>query len=70
MSAPPRKRGVVTRLKDGENAAVGWQFAPRIVPERFRLLVERSMKKAIKRKRYERQFKRRASQVTGDSNGK
>ena len=55
------RRGVVTRLKEGENCvATGWQCARRTAPAWFTAMVKRSMAKTKKREKYERQYQRRA----------
>lgn len=72
LPPPPiaKRRGIVTRLKEGENSApVGWQFAPKKAPAKFFAMVERSMAKQKKRAKYERQYARRALRPAGNGVG-
>lgn len=65
LPPPPigQKRGVITRLRDGEVAVCGWQAAPYCKPAWFERMVERSMEKAKKRDKYERAYRRRSVRV-------
>lgn len=70
LPPPPiaKRRGIVTRLKEGENCApVGWQFAPKKAPAKFFAMVERGQRKQRKREKYQRQYARRAIPPVGKS---
>jgi hypothetical protein len=62
LPPPPvaKRRGIITRLREGESCAVvGWQAAPAEPPKWLAKMMARNSKKAKNRERYERQFKRR-----------
>lgn len=65
LPPPPiaKRRGIVTRLAEGETCAViGWQAAPQAAPKWLTEGIARNVAKRVKLARYERQFKRRAPQ--------
>lgn len=55
------KRGKIDRLRPGEVAAIGWQFAPECGADFMQKLMRKHEKKRINRARYERMCGRSAN---------